>query len=205
MHIYIIQDVYTALSLAFRNFFGWVVLIWGLLIAPYFFTESGGYVMPTSGVFFNFAVVMTVIILIQSIIIYLANRRYVIDLNTGLITFPRSDVENSILAIILMYPYWNLMRTKTIHASEIENIYLNTKRWSSKSRVANGTTSTGKMKYRTETTRHVNYTMNVVGRFGSANLLFLDRQKRDEVRNAIQKCVKSITGENIDRKVAEFN
>jgi hypothetical protein len=43
---------------------------------------------------------MTLIIFIQSILIYFANRRYIVDLKKGLITFPKSNIENSILAII---------------------------------------------------------------------------------------------------------
>lgn len=114
-------------------------------------------------------------------------------------------MENSIFAIILLFPYWNLMRTMTVNANDIENIYIDTKRWSTKHKKYSGTTAKGKSKYTSETKRHVRYTINLAGTFGSANLQFLERQKRDEVRNAIQQCVKQHTGKNVDRKVAEFN
>ena len=96
------------------------------------------------------------------------------------------------------------MRTITINAIDIENVYLDTKRWSTKHQVSNGATTDGAIKYKTETKNHILYTINLTGTFGSANLQFLSRQKRDEVRNAIQQSVKLHNGRNIDRKVAEL-
>ncbi len=206
MHTYTINDVWMALKLAFGNFFTWMAFLWLPLIFFAPSVEANDELSKTIvQYFFYFSIIVTPLILIQSIFIYLANRTYIVDLETGLITFPRSDIENSIMAIILLYPYWNLMRTMTINASEIENLYLDTKRWSTKHKVSNGTTAGGKTKYKTETKNHVRYTINIAGTFGSANLQFLDRQKRDEVRNAIQQCVKQHSGKNIDRKVSEFN
>ena len=206
MHKYIINDVWMALKLSFGNFLGWMAFLWLPLIffAPGVSSDDE-LARNIIRYFFYFSVVMTTLIFIQSILIYLANRKYIIDLETGLITFPRSDVENSIMAIVLLYPYWNLMRTMTINAREIENLYLDTKRWSTKHKVGNGTTAGGKTKFKTETKKHVRYTINIAGTFGSANFQFLDRQKRDEVRNAIQQCVKQHSSINIDRKVAEFS
>jgi len=194
MHKYVINDIYTALGLSFGNFFGLIVIFWGAAI--FFASES---------VAIQIAVVMTLIAFIQSIFIYFANRRYIVDLESGLITFPRSDIENSIIAIILLYSYWNLMRTQTIHASDIENLYLDTERWTSTHRVVSGTTAKGKTRYRNKTERHVRYNITIAGTFGSASLMFTSRQKRDEVRNALQQCVKKHGGKNIDRKIAEFS
>jgi len=209
MHKYVINVVGRALGLAFGNFFSVIFIISLLLFLLWIGLVEYKFITPEDGenllvYFIIFVVAMVPIIIIQSIFIYFANRRYIIDLETGLITFPRSDMENSVLAIILMYPYWNLMRTQTINATEIENLYLDTKRWSTKFRVVSGHTSTGKPRYRTQTTKHINYNINIVGIFGSAKLEFNERQKRDEARNAIQKCVKQYTGVNIDRKVSEF-
>ena len=97
------------------------------------------------------------------------------------------------------------MRTMTIDSSEIENIYMDTKRWTTKHKKYMGVTTGGKAKYKTKTKNHVRYTINIAGTFGSANLQFLDKQKRDEVRNALQQSVKRYTDKNIDRKVAEFD
>jgi len=218
VHRYDIRDVWMSLKLSSENFFILIALIW--LVGPFVFLPlmlglaqgitlinevTANSIIENREGLLMLGITLTGIIFIQSIIIYLANRRYVIDLETGLVTFPRSDMENSIFAVILLFPYWNLMRTMTVKSSEIENIYVDTKRWSTKHQKLIGTTASGKSKYRTETKKHIRYTINITGTFGSANLQFLERQKRDEVRNAIQQCVKEHTGKNIDRKVAEFS
>lgn len=200
MHKYDIRDVWMALKIASGNFFTLMFLVWGLIFFDMLIDDIG----INSVALVNPAVIFSVLVFFQSVIIYLANRKYYIDLETGFITFPRSDVENSIFAIILLFPYWNLMRTMTVHAKEVENIYIDTKRWSTTHKVPNGTNAKGKTKYRNETKKHVRYTLNIAGTFGSANLQFLERQKRDEVRNGIQQCVKQHTGKNVDRKVAEI-
>lgn len=216
MHRYDIRDVWMALKLSAKNFFISILVIWiaGIFILPFVIGIMEGAQLITADIkkmilenenFFMIAKVLSLAVFIQSIIIYFANRKYVIDLEEGRVTFPKSDIENSILDIFLLIPYWNLMQTKTVQCNEVENIYIDTKRWSTKHKVYTGTTKTGKSKFRTETKRHVKYTINIAGKFGSANLQFLDRQKRDEVRNAIQQCAKECTGKNVDRKVAEFN
>jgi hypothetical protein len=204
MNKYIIKDVWMALRISLKNMMIMLFIMW----AAVFFIFSGTNMTVTdmtSHYIFNFALIMSPLVVAQSVIIYFANRPYIIDLDSGSITFPRSDIENSIAAILLLFPYWNLMRTKTIHASDIENIYLDTKRWSTKHKTSNGMTASGKAKHKTGTQNHVRYTVNIVGTFGSANLAFLGRQKRDEVRNAIQQSVKKYSGINVDRKVAEFS
>ena len=142
---------------------------------------------------------------IQSIRIYLVNSKYKIDFEEKTFQFPRSDIENSIFQIIIGARYWNLMRNKTINLNEIENIYLDTKRWETKTRQQIGTHKDGKSRYGTVTKKHVRYRLNIAGAFGSVNLSFLERQKRDEVRNALQQAVKDLSGRNIDRKIAEFS
>jgi hypothetical protein len=133
---------------------------------------------------------LSLLVFFQSILIYRANSSYEIDLDSGRVTFPRSDIENSILDIIVLKPYWNLVRRMTVNSVEIENLFLDTRRWS---------TSTGGGKK-----KHVLYCLNIVGAFGSASFEFGGRQKRDEVRNAISQVVKKKTNRNIDKKVAEF-
>ena len=207
MHRYVITDVWMALRLALKNFFSLIFIFILISIGLYLFSAKMNIIMDDNLIdkYTYITICVFLIISIQSVIIYFSNRRYIIDLNTGLVTFPRSDIENSILAIIFFYPYWNLMRTITINASDIENIYLDTKKWSTKHKIENGSNSEGSVKYKTELKNHVRYTLNITGTFGSANLQFLNRQKRDEVRNAIQQCVKQLKNKDIDKKVAEFN
>lgn len=103
---------------------------------------------------FDFLQILPVFLLAilgQSIIIYRANHLYKIDQVTQTFTFPASDLENSILAIVLMQPYWNLMRRKSVQLSTIENLYLDTQRWSTKQQVVIGTTVKGKTKFKQTT------------------------------------------------------
>jgi hypothetical protein len=140
---------------------------------------------------------------IQSCLIYFANSKYVINKAAGTFSFPRSDIENSLIAILVGARYWNLMRKRTVCLSDIDNIYVNTKRWSKRRYRNEG--HEGKRVNVPYTKKFVRYTINVTGTFGSQNLSFLDSQKRDEVRNALQQAVKESTGKNIDRKVSEFS
>lgn len=183
MHKYVIKDVWVALKLAFTTYIS-MCMVYVILT---YFTEGTKLHIYLNKYFLIFLIVA----LIQCILIYFANRKYVIDVETGFVTFPRSDIENSILDIIIFKPFWNLMRTRTIHCNEIENIYLDTQRKTHK---------TSKNK----TERKIEYNLNIVGTFGSANLLFYSRQKRDEVRNAINQVIKHHKKINIDKKVAEF-
>lgn len=203
MHRYVINDVWMALKLASKNFFILIFFLGLLFVVGINILDTNEYVKYKE-LFKIGSIIVLIFIFIQSIVIYFANRRYIIDLKTGLVTFPRSDIENSIVAIILLFPYWNLMRTLTVNANEIENIYLDTKRWTSTYRKTSGYSENGKPRYKNETTRHIRYTINIAGTFGSANLQFLDRQKRDEVRNAIEQCVKVHNNIQVDKKVAEF-
>lgn len=179
MHRYDIRDIWMALRLSVKNFF-FVSIGW--LLLAYSFSP-------------NIVIVGVFLIFIQSIFIYLANSRYIIDTKEGFVMFPRSDIENSIIAIIMLFRYWNLMRTMTVSCSDIENIYVDTKRKIIKSKGTNK---------KSASKQQILYTINITGKFGSANLQFLDRQKRDEVRNAVQQCSRKYNRKNIDKKVAEF-
>lgn len=211
MNSYIIYDIWHGLSLAFKNFFSVLFLVIFLFVG--YIAIHSSFDLYLSLVFIDeqftiikyAALTIVSLLIIQGFFIYFANKSYIIDCETGSITFPRSDVENKFWEILLLVSYWNLMRTRTINASEIENLYIDTKRWTTTSRVYSGSTSKGKARYRTQTNRHVLYTINIAGTFGSANLSFSSRQKRDETRNAIQQCVKQHSSINIDRKVAEFS
>lgn len=183
---YRIMDIWMALRLAFTNFV--IVSLIGALLSVVLGFQD--YLMPLLAAVF-----------IQSVLIYRANSLYLVDSKHHSFTFPRSDIENSIWAILILQPYWNLMRRQTVRLADIENIYLDTKRWQSEQNIVSGNTAKGKTKFKKITKKHVRYCLNVAGRFGSANLAFLNRQKRDEVRNALQQ---SIANHKVDCKVAEL-
>lgn len=183
---YQIFDVWMAIRLAAANF------VLGSLTVVIFFMIMG---------LQNYSLFGIVLVLLQSIFIYRANYLYLIDGTQQAFTFPSSDIENSILDILSLRPYWSLIRRKTVPLSAVENIYLDTQRWTSEKNIAIGNTVKGKTKFKKSTKKHVRYCLNVAGSFGSANLKFLSRQKRDEVRNALQQ---SIQNRKVDAKVAEL-
>ena len=124
MYKYEIYDVWMALKLSLKNFFS-LILFLSLITVGLFFLATYNNIKIDDITIEKYTYVMIIaifIIFLQSIIIYFANRKYIIDLDTNLITFPRSDIENSILAIVFLYSYWNLMRTITINSNEIENM-----------------------------------------------------------------------------------
>lgn len=181
-------DVWAALRLALFN----VILMSLISIFIYSFVYTAldelnisprvsAFLMLMSALFILFSVT------IGSILIYRANSRYMIDLENDAFTFPASDLENSILQIIIFAPLWNLYRRKTVALTSIQNIYLDT--------LPNTKKYNGKPRYR----------INITGDFGSARLDFLSRQKRNEVRSALSLAVKKASGRKIDRKIAEFS
>lgn len=188
--VYDIRDVWMALKLAGYNLLC-TSIIW--LITCFLFNLLQWFI-------YGF-----VLLLVQSVLIYFANRRYLINLETQSFSFPRSDMENSIVAILTLQPYWNLIRRKTVPLADIENIYLDTQRWTSVKKMSNGNDAKGRSKIKNETKRHVKYCLNISGIFGSVNLSFLSRQKRDEVRNALEQGIKLVCGKRVDSKVAEFS
>jgi hypothetical protein len=62
-----------------------------------------------------------------------------------------------------------------VNLRDIDGVYLDTQRWS----------TTHGQKGKKYTKKHARYNLSVAGSFGSQSLMFLSRQKRDEVRNAL--------------------
>lgn len=178
-HVYKVKDVWMAIKKASKAFFiSLLVLVFLSSIPMAYYDMSNGdssklLLWIFGGVF------------VMAIIQYLRNSFYRIDMETGNVTFPRTDMENSFLDIILLVPFWNLLRSKTIHASEIEGLYLDSNRFGQE--MADGI-----------------FNISIVGTFGSAKLEFVDRQKRDEVRNAIIQTVKKHKDKDLMFQVAEF-
>lgn len=73
---------------------------------------------------------------------------------------------------LLLFVWIPLCKRTSINLEEVENVYVDTERWSS-----------GKGKNRTNNTR---YNVYIVGTFGSARVCFFDRLERDEFRNAVR-------------------
>ena len=121
------------------------------------------------------------------------SKGYVIDKTKREFRFPATDVENTIFEIFTLKQLRDYAKRKRIPIEEITDIYLDTKK------VRKYNTST--KRYRNETI----YTLNIVGTYGSDNLPFSSRQKRDEVRGILVKAAKDLKLRVKDRKVAEFS
>ena len=86
-------------------------------------------------------------------------------------TFPRSDMANSIIGVLLLSQFWGILFRREVLLSSVEDIYIES------SRKGPG----GKFEHKA----------NLVGSFGSANFTFSQKQKRDELRNAVRQALKA--------------
>jgi len=178
-HIYKIKDVWMSLIFSTRTFAisSFVFFVFTFIVLTINEVPNERLFSVIKSIFYFNIVLMGVH--------YFKNSSYTINMKNGEITIPRSDVENSLLGIITFSPYWNLLRNKTIDVNDVEGLYLDTNR--------NG-----------ESQAIGNFNIVMVGKFGSAKLEFYDRQKRDEVRNAITQAIKKFKHEDISFQVAEL-
>ncbi len=179
--IYDIQNISVAWSIALGNFAG----VAGVAFILGTFVLGGG---------FGFGFIVTMIILagIQSRYIFQANRRYYIDVDEGIMTFPKSGTEYSSSEMMRLVPYWDLMKTQTITIGSIEDVLVDTKRWTTKDKDS----ESGNVK----TTKHVVYNLAISGSFGTSKFKFKSGEKRDEISHAICDAVKQVTGKELSCK-----
>jgi hypothetical protein len=85
----------------------------------------------------------------------------VIDAGRSELSFPASDVENSIKDIIMLKRFFNHGRRETLRLSSIQTVMNETR------------------------ARRGHYAVNIAGNFGSRQFSFDSKQKRDEFRDAI--------------------
>lgn len=107
----------------------------------------------------------------------------VADIENNIFSFPASDVENSIQDILTLRPLFNLAKRNEYPLSEINALTNETKRWTTKSKNSNG---------RSESKEHVKWLLNISGEFGSQQLEFTSKQKRDECRAMLNSASKKI-------------
>jgi hypothetical protein len=93
----------------------------------------------------------------------------VIDKKEGTLTFPAADVENTVVDILTFRSFFNLARTETLKLSAVRDISNDTKR----------TSAAAKRPHQDR------YGVNIMGIFGSRQIPFNSKQKRDEFRSAI--------------------
>lgn len=107
----------------------------------------------------------------------------VADIENNSFSFPASDVENSIEDIVKLKPLFNLAKRNSYPITEITALNNETKRWTTKSKNSQG---------RSETKNHVKWLLNISGDFGSQQLEFASKQKRDECRAMLSSAKKKM-------------
>ena len=92
----------------------------------------------------------------------------VIDRENGTLTFPAADVETHLMDILTFKSFFSLARSETIKLASVRDITNDTKRSAGVKR-----------------THQDRYGLNVMGSFGSRQIAFSSKQKRDEFRSAL--------------------
>ena len=150
---------YIAKFIAYIYAFASILLIGILLLAPNKEELIGNILMKDSLVL-PF-VSLFVIALISMIIVYRTNRNVVIK--DGVLSIPASDVEQSIIAYIILKPFWGMFYRRNILLEEI--ISIKNDGYGSKKKDI--------------------YPVTVTDVNSSNRLIFTSRQKRDEFRTKI--------------------
>jgi hypothetical protein len=193
---YIVKDVWLTIKVLSQMFITILFFFAIFLLLFYFGLSQFGVVDVDQKIQYStiFSAILDLILVIFYIRTFLTfNQGYVIDVDKGVFLFPATDVENKILDIFTLKRLRDYARTKQVSLSEITDIYIDTKKIK---------------KYNPETKRYRQepiYTLNIVGTFGSHNLEFSSRQKRDEVRGILVKAARDKKIKIKDRKVAEFS
>ena len=107
------------------------------------------------------------------------SKGYIIDIENNKFSFPANDVENSILEIMKLKPFFNMAKREELLITDIIALNNETQRWTTKS-------SDGK------TQKHIKYLLNISGKFGSRQLEFSSKQKRDECRTLLSYAKKKL-------------
>lgn len=102
----------------------------------------------------------------------------VINLTVGAVSFPAEDVENTFWEIITLKQFFNHWRRIKIPLSEIL-------------RIDNDT-----IKFRAGKNSFKQYGLNISGTFGSQQLVFANKQKRDECRALLAHALKTVGNKN---------
>ena len=111
------------------------------------------------------------------------NMGILVNLEDRTFSFPASDVENKVIDIITLKRFRDLAKRETLKLIEVEALTNEIKRWSTKSKDSNG---------KQTTKRHVKFLLNISGDFGSRQLEFNSKQKRDECRTMLNSARKKL-------------
>jgi hypothetical protein len=175
-----VRDIWLALQKT-----GWVIvgvsvvgLIAGIGLKSLFGIENG------NGIPYSAVIVANLIMVKFTFGVWSSySKGIVADINNNLFSFPASDVENSIQDIVTLKPLFNLAKRNEYPISEINALTNESRRWTTKSKNSQG---------RSQTKEHVVWLLNVSGEFGSTQLEFTSKQKRDECRSMLNSASKKI-------------
>jgi hypothetical protein len=173
----IIKDVWQAIKVVS----GIIITVSLLCIVTMFVLSVYADTMNYEKILLYAPIVGNILISIYTINVWKAlSTGYIIDKEKNTFEFPASDVENSVYEIITLKPLFDLAKRRSITLTEIKSMNNETKRWTTKSTFDGKTTSK----------QHVAWLLNISGEFGSQQLEFSSKQKRDECRSAINIAVR---------------
>jgi hypothetical protein len=112
----------------------------------------------------------------------------ILDQEMDILSLQGSELDNGFLDVITLRAARNKMHRESLKLSDIEGVYCETRRWTTKQKDSNN---------RTTTRSHVKYCLNIAGPFGSRHVEFSSKQKRDEGRSTILNCAKNVSASPI--------
>jgi hypothetical protein len=178
-----LKDTWLALKKTFELL--GVIIVWSIVVASIYalsFTEQGIIAGLVWGIVYS-----PIMFLIFSKFIYGVWNAYnlgiIVDLENKTFSFPASDVENNVIDIITFKQFRDLSKREMLNLAEIEALANEIKRW---------TTASTDSKGKKTTKKHVKFLLNVSGDFGSRQLEFDSKQKRDECRAMLNSAKKKL-------------
>ena len=186
-----IRDVWLALKTSLRILVGFIIIA---VIAAFM---SNVFDLPQL-----VTIIIGVLVFIPGLIFIIRvwnsyNQGIIVSSRYDKINIPASDIENTFLDIVTLKRFRDLANRVEFSISEIDKVWVDRQR-----RTVTYTDRSGK-KPKTKTKTIVVYTVNIAGPFGSQNIEYTSRQKRDEFRSAISMCAKDLglslrVGSNVD-------
>lgn len=168
----VVVDIWEALSTVFGG------LLIFMFINYYISFLLSPLVGIASGYIFLSSLLIFIIPLVKTWRAY--SHGYDVNLTQKTFSFPASDVENSIWEILTMKSLRNLMHRETLKLEDIEAL--------------NNETKYPKKNEDTNIKGKKVYAVNVSGRFGSRQMVFNSKQKRDEFRALLNRSVRNLNG-----------
>ena len=196
-----LTDIWEALAAVFFSakilFIPFMVTLFFIPGPPYSGEFKSG---SNDTIYFWFAATLFIIFLALVWISY--RKGIVLDPANDRISFPASDVEISLIQILLLMRFFKLARRETLLLSEIESVTNETRRYRATSASIADFTKNKKAGPGSSAVK-TRFAVNLVGVFGSRQLTFASKQKRDEFRSHLQWALREIgsrisTDRNID-------